>query len=115
MESSLDGLIIHAFDLAQKRFFQPVNSEKVKGMDDLGIMRTFHLCARVFEFLVQTHIFKKCLCGVLYPTQTPGTLSEWGTCTPRSMRFLAVYCLGKVKGMNDRGITRTFHNLLGFA
>ena len=62
MESSLDGLIIHAFDLAQKRFFQPVNSEKVKGMDDLGIMRTFHLCARVFEFF--THFQK---------------MSEWGT------------------------------------
>ena len=53
-----------------------------------------------FEFLVQTHIFKK--------------LSELGTCTPLSMRFLAVYCskksfLSNVKGMNDRGIMQTFH------
>ena len=28
MESSHNASIIHAFDLAQKRFFQPVNSQK---------------------------------------------------------------------------------------
>ena len=42
------------------------------------------------------------------------TLSEWGTCTPFSMRFLAIYWLeksflSKVKGMDDRGIILTFH------
>ena len=60
-------------------------------MNGRGIRRTFPLCARIFEFLVQTPIFKKFV----------------------GPRFLAVYWLkksflSKVKGMNDRGIRLTF-------
>ena len=74
---------------------------KVKGMGDRGILRAFHLCARVFEILVQTLIFKNCLNG--------GHCHNWRH-VPLSMRFLAVYCfLSKVEGMDDRGIMRTFH------
>ena len=51
-----------------------------KGMDDRGIMRTLHLCAQVFEFLVQTHT-----------------------------QFTGLIFFSKVKGMNDRGSMRTLH------
>ena len=68
-------------------------------MGDRGILRAFHLCARVFEILVQTLIFKNCLNG--------GHCHNWRH-VPLSMRFLAVYCfLSKVEGMDDWGIMRT--------
>ena len=59
----------------------------------------------VLEFLVQTPIFKK-FALLVY-------MRYWSTCRPVATRFLAVYWLkksflSKVKGMNDRGIRRTF-------
>ena len=63
-----------------------------------GIMRTFHLCDQVFEFLVQTHISRnwvQCRNGVHVPH------SVWGF-------WLFIGWKSKVKGMNDQGIMRTF-------
>ena len=40
---------------------------KVKRMDDRGIMQTFHLCAWIFEFLVQAPIFNFVGMGYMYP------------------------------------------------
>ena len=51
---------------------------KVKGMDDQSTMRTFHLCVPIFEFLVQTPVFKKlyecgsCMNGVHVPHSVRG-------------------------------------------
>merc|ERR1711860_467649 len=65
----------------------------------------FPLCAQIFEFLVQTPIFKE-LRRAIY-------IDERSTCRSLARRFLAIYWLkksflSKVKGMNDHGIRRTF-------
>ena len=116
-ESSPNTPIIHAFNLAQKRFFKPVNSQKplsewstcrplatrflavywlkksllskFKGMNNRGIRRTFPY---VLEFLVQTPIFKKFV-RMVYK-------SEWSSCRPFSTRF---FLLLKWKRLNSEG------------
>ena len=47
-------------------------------MNDWGFRRTFSLCARICDFLVQTSIFKKVL--VVY-------MRWWSTCRPVATRF----------------------------
>merc|ERR1711860_257085 len=65
----------------------------------------FPLCAQIFEFLVQTPIFKE-IRRAIY-------IDERSTRRSLARRVLAIYWLkksflSKVKGMNDHGIRRTF-------
>ena len=58
---------------------------KVKGMNDRGIMRTFHICALGFCLKLS---FK----GIV----EMGYMSKLSTCTPFSSRFL-IYKVGKTQ------------------
>ena len=67
-----------------------------QGMDDRGIMWTFHICDLVFEFLVQTHICR-----------------NWEH-VPQSVQGFWLFTgwkkiVEKVKSMNGQSIMRTFH------